>query len=151
MNETIKLSLYLSSFQFLHKSSHGFINSHCGFFKSAFYRESLCFFVTFNIVMTYCSWKHDWNSSSNSFRTYEDFVRQYYLLLSIFWIFWHFLVTNKLMTTKCNRWYQHFSYIQRAWNKLINSFIKLYWFWISSSWNMKGRRGQIDPPHKKLL
>ena len=37
--------------------------------------------------------------------------------------------------------------IQPTLNRLFNNFRKLYWYWISSSWNMKWC-GQIDPPEK---
>ena len=39
-----------------------------------------------------------------SFRRYEDFLRQYLLFSSIFRIFWHFLVTEKLIMSTQNRW-----------------------------------------------
>ena len=38
-----------------------------------------------------------------SFGRYEDFVRHYYIFLSIFWILQHFYVANKLITSAYNR------------------------------------------------
>ena len=46
-----------------------------------------------------------------SFRSYEEFLCLYslfFLILINFWIFWHFLVTKKLMTSAYNKWCQHF-------------------------------------------
>ena len=50
--------------------------------------------------------------------------------LLIFWIFWHFLVAKKLMTSACNRWCQHFFYFQPTLNRWFNNYIKLYWYYI---------------------
>ena len=38
----------------------------------------------------------------------EDLLHQYYLISSIFFIFWHFLVANDLMMSAYNWWWQHF-------------------------------------------
>ena len=37
-------------------------------------------------------------------------------------------------------------YLQPTVNRLFYNCIKLYWYEISFSWNMKGAGGQIDPP-----
>ena len=43
-----------------------------------------------------------------------------------------------------------FFHFQHTLNRLFNNCLKLYWCYISSSWNMKG--GQIDrPPEKTTL
>ena len=47
---------------------------------------------------------------------------------SIFRIFWHFLVTKKLMTLAYNKWCQHFFNFQSTPNRLFNNCINLYWY-----------------------
>ena len=65
----------------------------------------------------------------------------------IFWIFWHLLVSKKLMTSAYNRWCSHFFHFYRFFNNCI----KLCWYYISSSWNMKegGGKIEIDLPAEK--
>ena len=72
------------------------------------------FFVTFNFLTSYhkphCSWKFHWNSTSCSadMETFFDNISYFHRFLSFFWIFWHFLVTKKLMASAYNRWCQYF-------------------------------------------
>ena len=56
---------------------------------------------------SHLSWKFHWNYSSCSegMRNFSVNISQF---SSIFWIFWHFFVTNKLLMSACNRWRQHF-------------------------------------------
>ena len=63
-----------------------------------------------------------------SFGRYEDFLRQYELFSSIFWIFWNFLIANKLMTSGYNIWCQHFFYLETTLNRMFNNFITLSWY-----------------------
>ena len=73
--------------------------------------RNLVFFFTFNIILkTQISWKFHWISSSRSedmekFSVNISYFQQFF---SIFWIFWHYLVTKKLKTSAYNRWYHHF-------------------------------------------
>ena len=58
---------------------------------------------------------------------------------SNFWISWHYLVPKKLIMSA-------FFHFQHTLNRCFNNWIKLYWYYISSSWNIKGYEGiQIDP------
>ena len=43
-----------------------------------------------------------------------------------------------------------FFYHQPTLNGLFNNCIKLYWYWISSSWNMEGGQTELPPPQNKL-
>ena len=70
------------------------------------------------------------------------------LFSSSSWIFWHFLIAKKLMTSAYNGWCQNFFYLQPNLNRLFNNCVKLYWYWISSSSNIKGV-GQFDLPPEK--
>ena len=58
---------------------------------------------------SYLSWIFYWNSSSGSedIKIYSVNISYFQRFSSIFWIFWHFLVTKKLMTSASNRWCQH--------------------------------------------
>ena len=80
-----------------------------------------------------------------SFRSYEDYILQYCLFVSIFRTFWHFLVTKKVMMSAYNR----FFYFQSSLNRFFNSCVKLYWYSISFSWNINGWSNWA-PPQKKL-
>ena len=85
----------------------------CGFSKNISSEERVKhrIFVTFNILF----WKSHlfWNFHCNS-QVVQKIWRislQYYLFSSIFknfWIFWHFLVTKKLMTSAYSSSCQHF-------------------------------------------
>ena len=50
------------------------------------------------------SWKFHWNSSrvSEDMKTFSVNIAYFHRLSSVFWIVWHFLITN-------NRWCRHFS------------------------------------------
>ena len=64
---------------------------------------------------------------------------------SIFWIFWHFLVTKKLVTPTYNRWYQHFF----TFDILQTDCLTIYWyqkFLLEMSWNMGGQFDSPLPP-----
>ena len=45
------------------------------------------------------------------------------------------------MTLACNRWRHHLFILQPTLNRFCNYCIKSYWYWVSSSWNMKGKIG----------
>ena len=66
--------------------------------------------------------------------------------MSIFWDFWHFLVVKNLMTYAYEKWRQHCFYHRHALNTLSSNTIKLYCFWISSAWNIKGDK-IVQPAH----
>ena len=51
--------------------------------------------------------------------------------LSIFSVFWY---AKKLMTSVYSKWCQH---PEPTLNRLFNNCLKLYWYWINFSWNMK--------------
>ena len=104
----------------------------------------LCFFVTFNTIICHIFPKKiHWNSSSRS----EDMknlslnISYFHRFSSIFWIFLHFLLTKKLMASLITDDFSIFS--------LLTYFKEVVWqFYISSSGNIKGKRGedQVDPP-----
>ena len=81
----------------------------CGFSKNMSSKERVrpCFWYYHK---SHLSWKFDWNFSSRS----EDMKnlsynnRYFHLFSSIFWTFWHSLVTKKLMASVYNRLCQHF-------------------------------------------
>ena len=52
------------------------------------------------------------------------------------------------MTSAYNRWCQQLFYVQPTLKRLFNNCIKLYWYQISSSWNMK-RESNWPPPLQK--
>ena len=81
----------------------------CGFSRNLCFREGVkpWYFVTFNFL----SWKFYWNSSSRSevMKNYSVNISFFHQFSAIFWIFWHFLITKKLMTSSAyNSWCQHF-------------------------------------------
>ena len=80
------------------------------------------FFVTFNIKSR-LSWKFYWSSSSCS-EAMEIF--SFNINTSIFWVFWHFLVKKKCMTSSYSRWCRHCFFFQPSLNRLFSNFIKLY-------------------------
>ena len=85
----------------------------CGFSKSIFSkeREKPCFFVTSNIIL-----RHIFPENFIEFpqvvqkiwRNSLSILANFHQFSSIFWIFWHYLVTKKLMASAYNRWCQHF-------------------------------------------
>ena len=65
-------------------------------------RVRLWFFVTFNIYhKSHLSCKFHWDSSclSEVMKNFSVNISYFHQFSSIFWIFWHFLVTKKLMTS----------------------------------------------------
>ena len=77
-----------------------------------------------------------------SFGRYEDILRQYELFSSFFWIFWHFLVANKLMTPLIT-YDANIFYLQTTLNKLFDNCITLNWLVFLA-------RPPSLPPKKKL-
>ena len=78
----------------------------CVFSKNVFSKErvKLCsLFVTFNIIIFLKSSL----TFLKSFRRYEYFFVNISYFQQFASIFWHFLVTKKLMTLACNKWCQH--------------------------------------------
>ena len=98
------------------------------FFKSTFFRVRVkpCSFFTLilskvtsflNVLLKF--FKH---AEKN-----ENFLFQCQLFSAIFRIFWHFLVTKKLIASAYNRWRQHF--LPSTYSKsFFNSCIKLCWY-----------------------
>ena len=80
-------------------------------------RVKPCFFVTFNIIISHTFPENSieisqvvqkiWTISLSILAIISYFHR----FSSNFWIFWHFLVTKKLMTSAYNTWCQHFSHL----------------------------------------
>ena len=110
------------------------------FQKCMFQREGeTMVFVTFNIIINHIFLEnfikiHNivqkiWRISVN--------ISYFYQFSSIFWIFWHFLVTKKLILPAYNRLCQHFLQFYHTLNTLFKNCRKLYWYQISFSWNMK--------------
>ena len=64
-------------------------------------------FFTFNIIISHIL-PENFIEIPQVVQKYEDFLHPCYLFSSIFWIFWHFLVTKKLMTSAYNGWFQNF-------------------------------------------
>ena len=56
------------------------------------------------------SWKFHWkfSSPSEAMENFSVYISYFHQFSSIFQIFWHFLVTKKLMTSAHNRWCQDF-------------------------------------------
>ena len=79
----------------------------------------------------------------------EGIFRQYLLFSFIFGFFDISLWQKQLVTIVYNRWYQIFFYFQHTLNKLFNNCIKLHWYYISSSWYMKGVQTDITPEKKQ--
>ena len=87
-----------------------------GFSRNVFFRETVkpWFLVTFNIIISDIFPENSivipqvdqklWRSSSSIFA-----------ILSIFRIFWHFLVSKKLMTSEYNKWHQYFFTLNLLW------------------------------------
>ena len=82
----------------------------CGFSKnvSSEKRVKRWFFVAFNIILKYIFPENFiefpqkiWRHSLSILAIFINFSR-------FFWIFWHYLVTLKLMMSAYNRWCQHF-------------------------------------------
>ena len=123
--------------------------------------ETLFFFYFLYYHKSHLSWKFYWNfwSRSEVMMNFSASISYFHRFSSIFWnffVFCHFLVTKKLMTSAYNRWCQHFFHFQLTLNRLFNNFIKLYSYLISFSWNMKewamgwGRVIKLTPDRKKL-
>ena len=96
----------------------------CGFFENASAKEIVnsWFFCDF-YHKPHHSWKFHWNSTSRSedMETFFDNISYFHQFLSIFWIFRHFLITKKLMTSGYNRWCQHFFHFQYTLNIFFNN------------------------------
>ena len=91
-------------------------------------------------------WKFHCSSHSEYINTFS--VNIAYKFSSVFWIFWHFLVRKRLMMPGNNRWCQRFFHFKPNLYRLLNNCTKLYWYQISSSWNMKGGVKLISPSEK---
>ena len=74
-------------------------------------REKPWFFVTFNIIISHIFPEHFIEIPQfvqKIWRIYLSILAILNRLSSIFQIFWHTLVTKKLMTSAYNRWCHHF-------------------------------------------
>ena len=105
----------------------------CGFSKNVSSKERVkpCYFYAFKYHNSDLSWKFHWNSSSRSEVLKNFFVNISYFhrFSSIFWIFWHFLVTEKLITPPAyNSQLIAFFQFQHTLNRLFNNCTKLYWY-----------------------
>ena len=60
--------------------------------------------------MSRLAWKFNWNSSSRSekMKNFSVDISYFQRFSSIFWIFWYFLITKKLMTSSYNKLCHHF-------------------------------------------
>ena len=86
-------------------------------------RVKPCFFLAFNIAISYIF--------SKNFSWIPPVVPKIWIwiflsIFIIFCIFWHFLVTKKLMTSAYNKWCQHFFHSQHTLKGLFKDCIKLY-------------------------
>ena len=61
-------------------------------------------------IKSHLSWKFHWNSSSRieDMKNLSANISYFHRFLLILGIFWHFLVTKKLITSAYDRWCQHF-------------------------------------------
>ena len=101
------------------------LTSPCGFSKivSSKKRVTPWFFVTFNIIL-----RHIFPENFIEFpqvvqkiwRNSLSILANFHQFSSIFWIFWHYLVTKKPMMSAYNRWCLHFFYLQHTLNRLFN-------------------------------
>ena len=78
-------------------------------------------------------------------------ISYFHWFSSIFGIFWHFFVIKKVMTQLITDDGSFFSLSTYTLNRLFNGCIKLYWYKVSCSWNMKkkGGDGQFEPPPRE--
>ena len=91
----------------------GQFNPPCDFSKTVSSKETVerCFFLTFNIILSHIFPENFiefprvvqkiWKNSLSMLANFRQFS-------SIFWIFWHYLLTKKLMMPAYNGWCQHF-------------------------------------------
>ena len=121
-------------------------------FQNASDRERLkpCFFVTFNIIIG-CIFLENFIEIPHVVQKIWKFPPS---MLTIFIDFFRFLAfhcykeTNDVSKKQTMSTFFHF---QLTSNKLFNNRIKLYWFEISSSWNIKGQLGRSNrSPQKEL-
>ena len=111
------------------------------------------FLVTFNIIL-----RHNFPENFIKFpqlvqkiwRNSLSILANFHKFSSIFWIFWHYLVTKKLMTSAYNRWCQHFFYFEHTLNRLFNTCIKLYWYLHKFSLKYESGVKLAPTPQKKL-
>ena len=101
--------------------------------KTIYSREGVtpCFFETFNIIIRHI-FPETFNEIYQLVRELWRFSSRILTNLIIFMIFF-FLVANKVMT-------QHITddvSIYFSLNRLFNECTKLFWHWISFSWNIK--------------
>ena len=85
----------------------------CGFSKnvSSIERVKAWFFVTFNIILGYIfpeNFLEFPQVVQKILRNSQWILANFHQFSSIFSIFWHYLVTKKLITSPYNRWCQHF-------------------------------------------
>ena len=72
---------------------------------------NLNFFFTFNIILSQIFPEHLIKISQVVQRIWRFFVSLLAIFINFhqfFWLFWHFLFTNNLMTSAYNRWYHHY-------------------------------------------
>ena len=86
----------------------------CGFSKNVSSKErvKLWFFVTFNIIISHIFPENFIEITTQVvqkiWRICLTILANFHWFASIFWIFWHFFVMEKLMTSTYNKWCQHF-------------------------------------------
>ena len=125
----------------------------CCFPKKLYFRVRVkpCFFVTFNIIVSHIFPENfvDVSHIAQRIRRFSPSI------LTIFIDFSDFLNFSSRKETSDFSIQQMISsifYFQAIINSLFNNFINLYWYWISSSGNMKvGRRGKLNPSPLHLL
>ena len=80
----------------------------CGFPKNVCSKKRVKPWFSWLLIYhkSHMSWNFHWNFSSRSedINNFSVNISYFYHFSSIFWIFWHFLVTKKLMGSANNRW-----------------------------------------------
>ena len=97
-----------------------------------------CFFVTFNIIISHVFPEY----SIETLQVVQKLWRISLSILVIFITFTDFLTFPCYKETNYISLYQMMSaffHFQHTLNRLFKNCMKLYWYWTSSSWNMKGK------------
>ena len=84
-----------------------------GFLKNVSSKERVkpWFFMTFNNILRHIfpeNFIEFPQVTQKIWRNPLSTLANFHQFSSVFWIFWHYLVTKKLMTSAYNRWCQHF-------------------------------------------
>ena len=98
----------------------------------------ICIFYRGSKALLFCyfwyyHWKFHWIFSSRLEDMNIFFVNNYFHPF-----FLHFLVANNLMTAAYNGWSQQFFNLQITLHSLLNTYVKLYWYWITLFYTQLG-------------